>query len=165
MPDEAEKQKMVAELKGKIDKKEVVDTDKIIIQVATREKLERDYKEDLLDIQFYSSPETKRMIKARRPTQKQMISIMRLSAEAALYEGRMDAKSLQKMVEIYDGLNLLAAELCVDKSLDKEFWSNSVSFTTLQSFITELIKKSQQGPITEGEIKSFRGESDRTIRS
>jgi hypothetical protein len=156
MPEEAEKQQMVAELKEKMNKQGTVDTEKVIVQVATRDKLERDYKEDLLDVQFYSSPETKRMIKAKRPTQKQMISIMRLSAEAALYEGKMDAKSLQKMVEIYDGLNLLAAELCVDKSLDKEFWANKVSFTTLQSFITELIKKSQQGPITESELKTFR---------
>ena len=144
-------------LKKKINKKKEVDTKTVIKQIATRDKLERDYQEDMLEVVFFSSPETQRMIKARRPTQKQMMMIMRLSAEAAIYEGRMDEKSLNKMTDIYSELNKFAAELSVDKSLDEEFWENHVSFSTLQNFITELIKETQRGPgPSEEEMQSFR---------
>ena len=64
--------KSFEELKGKIKKQKGTDTQQIIKQVATRDKLERDYKEDLLNVNFYSSPETKRMIKAKRPAKKAM---------------------------------------------------------------------------------------------
>lgn len=145
------------ELKSKIDKKKKGDIKEIIKQIATRDKLERDYKEDLLSVTFYSSPETMRMIKAKRPTQKQMMTIMRLSAEAAIYEGRMDPDSLSKMVDIYDKLPELAQELCVDSKLDKEFWTDSVSFATLQNFITEVIQETQRGSGLEAEeVKNFR---------
>jgi len=145
------------ELKNKINKKKNVDTKSVIKQIATRDKLERDYKEDLLEVSFYSSPETKRMIKSRRPTQVEMMTIMRLSAEAAIYEGRMDTKSLQKMVDIYDKLPELAAKLSVDTKLDEEFWKEKISFATLQNFITELIKETQKGTgLTEEEMQTFR---------
>ena len=145
------------DLKKQIDKKKTVDTKTIIKQIATRDKLERDYKEDLLSVSFFSSPETQRMIKSKRPTQVEMMTIMRLSAEAAIYEGRMDTKSLQKMVDIYDKLPELAAKLCVDKKLDTAFWQKNVSFATLQNFITELIKETQKGTgVSEEDMKSFR---------
>jgi hypothetical protein len=145
------------ELKEQINKKKKGDTKEVIKQIATRDKLERDYKEDLLSVSFYSSPETRRMIKAKRPTQKQMMTIMRLSAEAAIYEGRMDPDSLSKMVDIYDKLPELADEICVDKSLDKDFWTDGVSFATLQNFITEVIKETQKGSgIESEELKNFR---------
>jgi len=145
------------ELKNKIDKKKKGDANEVIKQIATRDKLERDYKEDLLSVTFYSSPETRRMIKAKRPTQKQMMTIMRLSAEAAIYEGRMDPDSLSKMVDIYDKLPELASDICVDKKLDKDFWTDGVSFATLQNFITEVIKETQKGTGVEAEdMKSFR---------
>jgi len=145
-------------LKEDIKKDKGTTTKDLIMQVATRDKLERDYKEDLLQVEFYSSPETKRMVKAKRPTQEEMMLIMKLSAEAAIYEGKMDANSLKRMVDIYDRLPDLAAKLSVDKSLDDKFWKTKVSFSTLQNFITELIRVTQQGPITESELKSFRGE-------
>lgn len=145
------------ELKDKIETKKKTDTVKFIKQIATRDKLERDYQEDLLEVSFYSSPETQRMIKSRRPTQKEMIMIMRLSAEAAIYEGRLDEKSLNKMVEIYDNLPKLAAKLSVDKKLDEKFWTESISFSTLQNFITELIKETQKGTgISQEDLKTFR---------
>jgi len=145
------------ELKKDIKSKKGQDKEEIIRQIATRDKLERDYKEDLLEVTFNSSPETKRMIKAKRPTQKQMMTIMRLSAEAAIYEGRMDTKSLQKMVDIYDKLPELAAELVVDKNLNKQFWTDKISFATLQNFITEVIKETQKGTgVTADDLDSFR---------
>ena len=145
------------ELKKKIASKKKTNEKEIIKQIATRNKLERDYLEDLLEVSFYSSPETKRMIKARRPTQVEMMTIMRLSAEAAIYEGKLDNESLQKMVDIYDKLPALAAKLSVDGTLDEEFWKTSVSFSTLQNFITELIKETQKGPgIPSEDLKNFR---------
>jgi len=144
------------ELREKVDKKKGTDKQKVIMQIATRDKLERDYKEDLLSVEFYSSPETKRMVKAKRPTQKEMMTIMRLSAEASIYEGKMDPQSLQRMVDIYDKLPKLAADMTVDKTLDVEFWTNKVSFSTLQNFITDLIRVTQMGPMSEEELESFR---------
>jgi hypothetical protein len=145
------------ELKKKIDKKKKVDTQTVIKQIATREKLERDYREDILEVTFFSSPETQRMIKAKRPTQSEMMTIMRLSAEAAIYEGKMDTKSLQKMVDIYDKLPELAASLSIDKALNSTFWKEKVSFATLQNFITEVIKETQKGTgVPPEEMKTFR---------
>ena len=142
-------------------KKEVKEKDKkskmdIIKQVATRDKLERDYTEDLLKVQFHSSPETERMVEAKRPTQEEMMTIMRLSAEASIYEGKMDKESIDRMINIYDELPKIAGKLCVDKSLDEKFWKNSVSFNTLQNFITELIRITQMGPMGSDEMESFR---------
>jgi len=145
-------------LREEILKKKQKDNVKIIQQIATRDKLERDYNEDILPVQFYSSPETLRMIQARRPTQEEMLLIMRLSAEAAIYEGKMDSDSLKKMVEIYEKLPKLAAKLSVDPKLDEKFWKTKVSFTALQDFITSLIAATQRGPISEEEMESFRKE-------
>ena len=151
-PEQNQEQK----LREKLEKKEQGDLQQIMKQIATREKLERDYKEDLLNVEFYSSPETKRTIKARRPTQEEMISIMRLSTEAAIYEGKMDSKSIQRMLDVYDQLPIIAAKLSVDTQLNADFWKTKISFFSLQSFITELIKANQATPVTETEMKSFR---------
>lgn len=124
--------------------------------LATRDKLERDYIEDTIYVTFYTSPETKRTILARRPNNKEMIKILTLSAQAARYEGSADPDALSKMVDIYDDLHKIAAKLSVDKSLDEKFWSEKVSFTTLQNFITELINESQKPGISPGEMKKFR---------
>jgi len=145
------------ELRKKISKKDDQSTQKIIKQIATRDKLERDFKEDLLEVVFFSSPETQRMIKARRPTQSEMMTIMRLSAEAAIYEGKMDVNSLEKMVNIYDKLPDLAASLSIDNKLDIDFWKDGISFATLQNFITELIRETQKGTgVTQEDMESFR---------
>ena len=143
-------------LKGKIEKKDQQDVQQIIKQIATREKLERDYKEDLLNVEFQSSMETKRTVKAKRPTQEEMIAIMRLSTEAAIYEGKMDSKSIDRMLSVYDQLPKIAAKLSVDSTLNEEFWKTKISFFSLQSFITELIKTNQVGPLDEEDMKSFR---------
>jgi len=155
-------QKDFDELKEKIDKKKGTDIQEVVKQIATRDKLERDYEEDVLYVTFNSSPETKRTIRAMRPTQKEMMTIMRLSAEAAIYEGRMDTDSLEKMVSIYDKLPELAASLATDKKLDIKFWTEKVSFATLQNFITELIRETQKGTgIPDEEMKTFRKVRDR----
>ena len=145
------------ELRKKIDNKKGKDISHIVKQVATREKLERDYLEDLLEVVFFSSPETKRMVKTRRPTQTEMILIMKLSAQASILEGRTDAKSLEKIVEVYEELPKMAGRLAVDKKLNEDFWKNKISFTTLQNFITELIKETQKGSgVSSEDLDSFR---------
>ena len=153
-------QDKVDELKGKIVKKEQTDMESIIKQVATRDKLERDYFEDLLEVQFYTAPGIQRMVKARRPTQKQMLLIMTLSLQASIYEKLNSEQAIEKMTKIYGELSNLAATLCDDKKLDDEFWSDKVSFTTLQNFISELIRQTQMGPIGDTELDSFRKTSN-----
>jgi len=134
-----------------------VDTESIIREASTRERLERDYNEDIINVTFFTSPQTRRMVKAKRPTQKEMLAIMKLSAEAAIYEGKVDAKSLERMTSIYEQLPELAANLSLDKKLNTEFWTEKVSFATLSNFITELIKETQKGTdVSQEDLKSFR---------
>ena len=131
--------------------------DKVRQLVSTRAKIEGDYDDDLLKVTFDTSPETRRTVLAKKPTNKEMITIMRLSAEAAKYEGNADPNSLIKMVEIYEQLSGIADKLSIDKTLDEEFWNEKVSFSTLQNFITSLITESQKGSgVTEAELKKFR---------
>lgn len=147
-------------LKKQGDKKKPSKKD-TLHQIATRAKLERDYVEDTLYVTFSTSPETKRTVIARRPTHVEMVTLMKLSTQAANAEGQTDPQSLEKMVEVYNSLPKLAAKLCVDKSLDEDFWTNNVSFGTLQNFITTLITATQQGvgpnTVSGEDLQSFRG--------
>lgn len=149
-------QEEVDKLKGKVAKKEQTDVESIIKQVATRDKLERDYFEDLLEVIFSTAPGIKRMVRAKRPTQKQMLMIMTLSLQASIYEKLNNEQAITKMTEIYGQLSNLAATLCEDKKLDEKFWSECISFTTLQNFISELIKQTQEGPIKAEDVQKFR---------
>lgn len=144
--------------KVKKDKKEE-ETSDIAKTIATRSKLERDFKEDQIYVTFNTSPETRRTVLATRPTQKEFLQILNLSIQASKFEGLGDAESLEKIGNIYEGLHKIAAKLCVDKSLDEEFWSNSVGFNVLTNFLGEVINSSQQlgvGGVTEAEMKKFR---------
>jgi hypothetical protein len=125
--------------------------------LTTRTKIEGDYDDDLLKVTFNTSPETRRSILAKKPTNKEMITIMKLSAQAAKYEGSADPESLVNIIKIYEKLSGIADKLSIDKNLDEEFWNEKVSFSTLQNFITELIIESQKGTgVTEKELKKFR---------
>ena len=160
MPEEQSKKKDAPktpqELRERISQKKKIDTKEIIEKIATRDLLERDYKEDLLEVIFTASSETRRKIKAMKPTPKQMTEIMILSAEASIFETKGDINSIKKVSSIYEKLSEIAADLTLDKKLDKEFWYERVSTGTLSSFISELMKISQQGPLSEGELESFR---------
>ena len=158
---EAQKQstdvKSFDELKGKINKKKHIDKEQIITDFATRSILERDYKEDTIDVVFNTSSSTKRKLKANKPTQKQMLLIMRLSAQAAIYENNLvKIENVEKMTEIYEQFSKIAAELCVDKRLDEEFWSTKTSNGVLTAFMSELVRITQQGPMSSDELESFR---------
>jgi len=156
MSEETKKNKMeqLQEKRKATQEKRMEDATRLI---STRSKIEGDYDADLLKVSFDTSSETHRTILARRPTNKEMITIMKLSAEAAKYEGSADPEALIKMVEIYERLSGIASKLSVDETLDEEFWNEKVSFSTLQNFITELITESQKGTgVTESELKKFR---------
>lgn len=148
-----------ANLEKKITKKKEVSAEEYVQSLATREKLERDFIEDKVYITFNSSPETRRTIIARRPTQKEFLEILNLSIQAAKYEGKGDPESLEQLVRISANLNKMAANLCTDKRLDADFWQNYTSFGTLQNFIAEIINSSNKpsiGQVGEPELKSFR---------
>jgi preprotein translocase subunit Sss1 len=155
---EAETEEKFKKLEEKIKKSEGINKEDVVKQFATREKLERDFKEDKIIVTFNSSPETRRSVLARKPNQKEFIDILDLSVQASRFSGKGDIESLEKLKTIYSNLNKIAAGLCIDKSLNAEFWQSSVSFATLQNFISELINASQQpsGGITESDLKSFR---------
>jgi hypothetical protein len=149
-----------ANFEKKVNKKKEVNAEEYVQSLATREKLERDFIEDKVYITFNSSPETRRTIIARRPTQKEFLEILNLSIQAAKYEGKGDPESLEQLIKISSNLNKIAANLCVDKRLDADFWQNFTSFSTLQNFIAEIINSSNKpsiGKVSEEEMKSFRG--------
>ena len=164
MPDEVQKPLSAEEKFKKLEESDKQKREKkqedFLKQLVTRDKLERDFKEDKIYVTFNSSPETRRTVLARRPNQKEFIEILSLSIQAANFEGRGDTESLEKLSEVYSHLPKIAANLCIDKSLNEDFWTNNVSFITLQNFIGELVAASQKplGGLTEEDLKSFRGE-------
>ena len=151
------KEKKLAEIKEKSSKAKSNKIADARVLISTRTKIEGDYDDDLIKVTFDTSPETRRAILAKKPTNKEMITIMKLSAQAAKYQGEADADSLVNMVDIYEKLSGIAAKLSVDKDLNEEFWNERVSFSTLQNFITEMITASQRGTgVTEDDLKKFR---------
>lgn len=144
------------ELRKKIDKGKKTDVQSLITQMATRNLLERDYKEDVLDIKFKASTQTTRIIKARKPTPEQMTTILKLNAKAILLGNRMDEKTVDAITTIYKDMAKIASELSVDKTLDETFWFKKVSTDILSNFIGELMRITQEGSVSEGELKSFR---------
>jgi len=153
---EKSKEERMKALKDKAKKVSKVDASTFAKQLATRQLLERDYKEDKLYVTFNSSPETKRTVLSRKPNQEEFIKLLTLTIEASRYSGKMDEKSLTRMKEIFSDLNVMAGDLSVDKTLTPEFWGKYVSYETLQNFIAELINASQGSGITESDMKSFR---------
>jgi len=153
----ATKSLTIDEQKKKLEEHEKKPSQDVIRQIATRDRLERDYKEDVLEVSFNTSPETIRMLKAKRPSSTEMMTVMKLSAEAALYEGKTDKNSLKNLTDIYNQLPSLAASLSLDDKLDEEFWSNRVSFPTLQNFIMGVIRETQRGTgVDVSDMESFR---------
>jgi len=127
-------------------------------QLATREKLERDYKEDIIRVTFETSPETKRTILARRPTHKEMMKLIEMIVAASTMNNPTDKESLKQLKEVYKELPKMAASLCIDKSLDEKFWSEKISWNALQNFLNELIAAAQQPTgLSKKELESFRG--------
>ena len=153
--EETEEERLRKVIKASEDKKKKVSGDPKK-NLATRTKLERDYIEDTLDVTFNTSSETQRTVKARKPNKEEFLQLLKLNLDATRFEGAGDTESLQGIIEVYEKMDKLAADLTIDKTLNEEFWSKHVSFDTLQSFIGELIIASQTGGITEDDLNKFR---------
>ena len=143
--------------KEKLAKTEAKQTEEILKQIATRNKLERDFNEDLLQITFKTSPETERTILSKRPSHDQVVEILRIMTSAAMIDKVEDPEKLHKITSDYAKLPKIAAELSVDKSLDEKFWSKTASSMALQNFLNAVIAKSMEPVgLTPSEMKSFR---------
>lgn len=132
-----------------------IETAKTMIDIRSR--IERDYREDVLEVTFNTSPQTMRTVTTKRPSLTEMVSIMSMSAVAAKYEAKTDPESLTKMINIYKELATVANNLSINPTLNKDFWSSKISFTTLQNYITSMIMEAQKGTgVVEKDMKKFR---------
>lgn len=151
------KKEAIERLQKKIKNKESEEKKRLLALFATREKLERDYKEDIICVTFQTSPTTKRTIEARKPTHSEMITILRLLSEVASISGKeISPKVAKNLTEAFEELPKLAAELTTDPSLDEDFWKNKISFQALINFITSLMEESNKPPISKEELENFR---------
>jgi len=150
-----EQWKQFEEQLAKTKKKEMED---VIEKIATREKLERDFREDILKVVFETSPETKRMVLARRPTHDEMIRLIKIVAATSAYNmDTMTKEEAEKLEQAYAELPKIAAKLCIDKKLNEEFWSKIATWNALQNFLNAVIAKAQEiTSISPEEMKSFR---------
>ena len=147
----------VEEFKKQVEKENKVTKRELIDIVATREILERDYNEDTIEVIFNSSPSTRRKIISHKPTGEQMTELMMLNAQAIILENQPSNENIvSKLTKVYEKFGELAANLTVDKKLDKEFWNTKVSTNALNSFISELMRIVFQGPLQERELEKFR---------
>lgn len=135
-----------------------VDQKELIKQLATREIIERDYREDIIEVVFDTSPSNKRKIRAHKPNHDQMMEIMELIAISnEMQKGTVDMGLWKEVKSSYSRLPLLAAELSVDKKLDAEFWKKNLSTFGLQLFLLELITEANQSTgIPQDKMESFR---------
>ena len=145
------------EFEAKLKKTEEKKAKEFLKELATREKLERDFQEDLIYVTFDTSSETKRTVLTRRPTHSEMFEIIRLLMAVSSFTGLEASKEEQeKFEEAYAKLPKIAASLCVQPKLDEEFWSKKATWNALQNFISAVIEASQSPTISEKELTSFR---------
>ena len=155
--EEAEKQRQLAKLKENIKDDDVSKFKQAQKLVATRDRLERDYKEDVLKVTFKTSSETYRTLEARKPTNKEMSVIMSLAASALKAQASNKPDDLLKLKEVFTLLAGIASNLSVDKTMDQDFWDNNVGSDTLSNFINGIVITTQRGSgISPDEMKKFR---------
>ena len=153
----AEKKEKFDNLQKRINKQEKSDTTNVQRLIATREIIERDYKEDIIIVPFKTSTDTERAIEAYRATNDEIINILKLVAQANKFQSEGNPESLVKTSEIYEQLHRIAAKLCKDKAFNEEFWSKKTSNFTLQSFINAVINESSRMTgYGDEKLKSFR---------
>jgi siderophore synthetase component len=151
------KEEKLKRLRENIDEEETNKVVKAQKLIATRDKLERDFKEDVLQVTFKTSSQTERTIEARKPTNKEQTDIMTLAAKSMKAEGSTNPEDLEELSEVNKRLAHLAASLSLDKELDEEFWDEYVSSEILSNFITSLIITVQQSSgVTPKEMEKFR---------
>lgn len=155
----ADVQKRLKEIEKKSKSGGTKSKQSIAQQIATRSKIERDFQEDKIKVTFKTSPETERTLLARRPNNNEYIQILKLGVQATKFEKSGDSESIENLTDILDKFGVIAADLTLDKTLDKEFWTEKVSSITLQNFINSMMATSQTGygGLSEEDLKSFRG--------
>lgn len=151
------KEEKLKRLKENIGEEKTNKVQKAQKLIATRDKLERDFKEDVIQVTFKTSSQTERTIEARKPTNKEQTAIMTLAAKSMKAEGSTEPDDLEDLSEVNSQLAHLAASLSLDNSLDEEFWDECVSSEILNNFITSLIITVQQSSgIEPKEMEKFR---------
>lgn len=151
------KEEKLKRLKENIGEEKTNKVQKAQKLIATRDKLERDFKEDVIQVTFKTSSQTERTIEARKPTNKEQTAIMTLAAKSMKAEGSTDPDDLEDLSEVNSQLAHLAASLSLDKNLNEEFWDEYVSSEILSNFITSLIITVQQSSgIEPKEMEKFR---------
>ena len=154
---EKSKEERWKEFETKLKKSEEKKAAEFIKELATREKLERDFKEDIMYVTFETSPETKRTVLTRRPTHSEMLELIKLLITVSKFgEESMTEEDFKKFEEAYEKLPKIAASLCIKPKLDYKFWSQVATWDALQSFINAVLSAGQSPRISEQEMKSFR---------
>ena len=155
--EEIRKQRELAKLRGDIKDDNVEKFKEAQKLIATRDRLERDYKEDVLKVTFKTSTETYRTIESRKPTNKEMSIILSLAASALKAQASNTPEDLLKLKEVFTLIAGIAASLAVDKTLDQEFWDNNVGSDTLSNFVNGIVIATQRGSgVSPDEMKKFR---------
>ena len=151
------KERELAKLRGNIKEDNLEKFKEAQKLVATRDKLERDYKEDVLKVTFKASTDTYRTLESRKPTNKEMSVIMSLAASALKAQESNKPDDLLKLKEVFTLLAGIAANLAVDKSLDQDFCDNCVSTDTLNNFINGIVLSTKRGSgVSPEDMKKFR---------
>lgn len=154
---EIDKQRKLANLQKGINKENKEKFEKAQKLISTRDRLERDYKEDILRVTFQTSSETYRTIESRKPTNKEMSIIMILAAKALKAEQSKDPEDILGLSEIYSNMAGLAAKLAVDKTLDEEFWNSCIGSDMLSNFVNGLVMATQRrSGISPEDMSKFR---------
>jgi len=154
---EKSKEERWKEFEAKLKKSEEKKAAEFMKELATRDKLERDFKEDIMYVTFETSPETKRTVLTRRPTHSEMLELIRLLITVSKFGGEaMTEDDFKKFEDAYEKLPKIAASLCVKPTLDEKFWSQVATWDALQSFINAVLSAGQSPRISEQEMKSFR---------
>jgi hypothetical protein len=157
--DKEEVKKRLKEIEQKSKKKDKLTSEELGKLVSTRAKLERDYKEDVIEVEFKTSPQTTRMLKVRRPNTDEYLELLELILQAAKFEKSMNIEDIEGFKNVVKKLGSIAANITIDDSLDEKFWRTKVSSPALQAFINSVMAVSNTGfsNVSEGELKSFRG--------
>ena len=123
--------------------------------IATKAVIEKDFLDNYMMVTFETAPGVERTIKTKKPTHNEMIEMIKFAIELSAIQNSTDI-SKTNILGIYDRFAPMAADACIDKSFDVEFWNNAPD-TVLQNFVNAYITKSQGGTsIPDSELKSFR---------
>lgn len=152
---------------AKKQKEEGLDKPDYMRDVATRNILEQDALATTIDVTFETTPDTERTIKAKKPSNDQLVKLLSFpmvaqnlgNVGAGGDMSDQERKNAEKALEMYSNFAKMAADLTIDETLDEKFWGDTVPDSFLQSFIMGYIKKISSGVvIPEEEMKRFRSE-------